>query len=115
MYIETLHDPAGEIQACYCVDTLPALEGSPLFSVEGAPAGLEQARVNIDTLTAMEIDSACSPVHATDPVSGLPVIKGTDRARYIMDSFRVDTTASHATGPGVRLPAGMKMRGLVRK
>ncbi|MFQ5466345.1 MAG: hypothetical protein ACE5EI_10490 [Thermodesulfobacteriota bacterium] len=115
MYIETLHDREGEIKACYCADTLPAQEASPLFSMKGAPEGWEQARVNIDTLTAMEIDSACSSTVETDPASGRPVIVRSDRAGYIMENFKVDTTGSLTPCGGVRLPAGMKIRGLTRR
>jgi len=115
VYIETLHDRDGEIKACYCSDTLPASPDSPLFSMEGAPEGWEQARVNIDTLTAMEIESACSSAVETDPASGRPVIVRADRARYIMENFKIDTTASLTPGGGVRLPEGMKIRGLTRR
>lgn len=114
MYIEVLHDPTGEIMACYCVDTLPVSDGSPLFVMDDAPGGWIQSRVNIDTVTAMEIECACRD-RAVGGAGGEPRIERTDRAEYVMANFTVDLSAEHALPEGVSLAGGMKMRGLKRR
>lgn len=109
MYIEVIHDSEGEVVACYCADTLPSTDGEPLFKVKGMkdsegvfhhglPPGLEQARVNIDTAVAMEIESS-----------------GVERNDYVAANFRVDTKREIPTPPGVRLPEGFTLRGIARK
>lgn len=115
MYVETLHDAQGNIKGCYCADTLPADDGAPLFTVEDVPAGWEQTRINLDTLTAMEVESACRSQAVTDPATGRPVIARKDRAEYLMENYTVDVSTELAPPAGPVLPTGMKMRGLKKK
>lgn len=115
MYIEVLHDSGGNIAACYCADTLPENAGSPMFSIQGGlPAGHEQARLNIDSLTAMEIEAGSGQKAVINPDTGAPEIKDIDRTDYIIQTFKVDTTQEITPPAGVAIPAGMKVRGLVR-
>lgn len=114
MYIEVLHDSTGEIAACCCVDTLPVSDGSPLFVMDGAPAGLIQSRANIDTATAMEIENACRE-RAVVGSDGEPRIDKIDRAEYVMANFIVDLSADHALPEGVELARGMRLMGLKRR
>lgn len=116
MYIETLHDSDGNITTCYCADTLPVNADSPMFSIHGGPpTGHEQARVNIDTLAAMEIDAASGLKAVVNPATGQPEIRNMDRAGYIIQTFKVDTTREITPLAGVSIPPGMKVRGLVRR
>jgi|GEM_PF-6760002 hypothetical protein len=107
MYIEVLHDNAGRIMACYCADTLPSGQGAVL-SFTGVPQGFEHARLNIDTLTAMEIENCSGPKAVIDPANGQPVIEETDRTRYVMDNFEVDLSRTDVLG-------GVSLRGVRRK
>jgi hypothetical protein len=107
MYIEVLHDNTGRILACYCADTLPAGPGA-ILAFTGVPQGLEHARLNIDTLTAMEIESGSGPKAVIDPACGQPVIEETDRTRYIMENFEVDLSRTDVLG-------GVSLRGVRRK
>lgn len=112
MYIEVVHDQTGNIAACYCADTLPVDQAAPLFRIEGGlPAGYEQARVNIDTLTAMEIERACGLKAVIDPVTQAPAIINIERADHVRSLFRVDVS-KELSPPGAALPQGMKMHGL---
>ena len=116
MYIEVLHDAQGNITACYCADTLPVSDGSPLFIVQGGiPAGLEQSRVNIDTLTAMEIDAACGQKAVIDAATGQPKIVCIDRSQYIIQTYKVDLSSEITPPAGVNMPPGMKVKKFVRK
>ncbi len=101
MYIEIIHDAIGQIKHCWCADTLPKDNDSPLFSLSsGIPAGHKQVRINIDTLTAMEIN--------TNATRG-------GGARYIKDNFTIDITKDIPTPPNITLPVGMEMRELRKK
>ena len=117
MYIEIIHDAQGNIVGCWCADTLP--EGGtdqPLVTFEnGLPPGHEQVRINIDTLTAMEIEEACKQKAVVDPVTGEPKIQKLDRAQYIMANYRVDMTQNIPVPAAVKMPAGMQVRILTRK
>ncbi|MBI5902740.1 MAG: hypothetical protein HZB84_04555 [Deltaproteobacteria bacterium] len=116
MYIEVMHDSHGNITACYCADTLPQNDGAPLFTVHGGgPSGHEQARLNIDTLMAMEIDAASGQKAIINPATGAPEIKNIDRTDYIIQTFKVDTAQEITPPAGVSIPAGMKVRGLLRR
>ncbi len=117
MYIEVIHDAQGNITHCYCADTLPENNGSPLFSVGGGlPVGHEQARLNIDTLTAMEIEDACGIQAVMNPITNQPEIKRIDRAEHIVRTFKVDTTLDKTPKkPLKNMPAQLKMRGMVKK
>lgn len=114
MFIEVLHDSGGNIMACYCSDTLPAANGSPFAVYSGIPEGCVQARVNIDTITAMEIEDGCGLKAVIDPETREPVLVRTERPEYIMSNFTVDTV-TELDSSSVLMPSGMKMRGLVRK
>lgn len=115
MYIEALHDSDGKIAACYCADTLPANAGSPMFSIQGGPPpGHEQARLNIDSLTAMEIDAGSGHKAVINPATGAPEVKYIDRTDYIIQTFKVDTAQEITPPAGVAIPPGMKVRGLLR-
>lgn len=116
MYIEALHDSDGNIVTCYCADTLPASADSTMFSIRGGtPAGHEQARLNIDSLTAMEIEAGSGRKAVINPATGAPEIRNIDRTEYIIQTFKVDTTREITPPAGVSLPAGMKVRGLARR
>lgn len=116
MYIEVVHDAEGNITHCYVADTLPVQDGSPLFTVEGGlPVGEEQARINIDTMTAMEIDGACGDKAVLDPVTGEPKIVSIERAQYITENYIVDTSAVITPPVEAKIPTGMKVKGLVKK
>lgn len=114
MYIEVLHDPAGNIVSCYCADTLPVESGSPFFRIEGGtPAGYEHSRINIDTVVAMEIENSCGLKAVIDPATLEPAIVNVDRADYVMKTFKVDVNAEVYARADV-LPEGMRMRALKR-
>ena len=116
MYIEVLHDAQGNIAACWCADTLPEKNNEPLFVAEGGlPAGHEQARLNIDTLTAMEIEAASGHKAVVDPQTGQPKIVNIDRTQYIMQAFKADVTRDITLPAGVDLPVAMKVRGIIRQ
>lgn len=116
MYIEVLHDSHGNIAACWCADTLPRNNGSFMFSVQGGvPAGYEQARINIDTVTAMEIEAASGQKAVMDISTGQPGIINVDRAEHVMQAFKADVTREITPPAGALLPAGMKIRGIIRK
>lgn len=91
MYVEILHDEFGRIKACYCSDTLPVEPGAPILSFSGVPQGLSHARVNIDTLTAIEIENGSRPRAVIDPSTGQPRIEEVDRARFVIDNYEVET------------------------
>lgn len=107
MYIEVLHDNSGRIMACYCADTLPVERGAILAFI-GVPQGLEHARLNIDTLTAMEIENGSGPKAVIDQANGQPMIAEADRTRYIMDNFEVDLSRTDVMG-------GVCLKGVRRK
>ena len=90
MYIEVLHDNSGNIMACYCSDTLPGDPASPMLAFTGIPQGLNHARLNIDTLTAMEIESKSGPRAVIDQATGQARIEEADRTRFVMDNFTID-------------------------
>lgn len=115
MYIEVLHDVTGAIMNCYCADTLPSDPEAALFRLkDGLPYGLEHARINLDTLGAMEIEGACGLQAVIDPSTLKPSIVDLDRALYVMRNFRVDVTQAVAAPSTVRLPPGVSMRRLKR-
>lgn len=115
MFIEVLHEPNGKIRACYCADTLPLESGSPIVSYDSIPAGSEQCWINIDTLTAMEIEAASGLRAVIDPATGQPAIVKIDRAEYVMQAFDVDTSKELAPSQGFAVPTGLKLRELIRK
>lgn len=115
MFIEVLHDSNGNIMACYCADTLPIQSSLPLVRYEQIPSGCEQARINIDTVTAMEVEVGSGDNAVIDPVTQQPVLIHTDRAEYIMNHFKADLTLEITPPQGISLPLGMKIRGLERK
>lgn len=132
MYIEVVHDDQGNILSCYCADSLPEKGGAPFFEhifdeLDGAgnqtgkktkalPPGLEHVRLNIDTITAMEIEEASGQKAVINPATGLPEIVTIDRTQVIREMFTVDRGRNHAQGKTLRaLPPGMAMRGLTRK
>lgn len=116
MYIEVLHDNIGNINHCYCVDTMPVIDGSAFFTCkEGVPGGLTQARINIDTIIAMEIEAGSGQKAMIDPVTGLPFIIFVSRSEYIIQNFLVDMNNPVIPPIGILLPAGMGMKGLTRK
>lgn len=107
MYIEVLHDDNGRIMACYCADTFPAAEGA-MLTFTGVQQGLTHARLNIDTLTAMEIESGSGPRAVIDPATGQPRVEEMDRTRYVMDNFEVDLAS-------VVVQGGVSLMGVRRK
>ncbi|MCC6502322.1 MAG: hypothetical protein IT362_04190 [Deltaproteobacteria bacterium] len=94
MYIEVLHDNSGKIKACYCSDTLPTDPASPILAFTGIPQGLSHARLNIDTLTAIEIENGSVPKAVIDQATGQARIEEADRTRFVMDNFEADLTLS---------------------
>lgn len=116
MFIEVLHDAKGKILSCFCADTLPEAPGEPLFRAKSElPAGVEQARINIDTVTAMEIDQACGPRPVIDAASGALSISDVHRPQYVIERFLVDTSNEICAPAGVSVPQGIRLRGLLRK
>ncbi len=107
MYSEVLHDDSGNIKACYCADTLPLGANAPMFRFSGVPDGLTHARLNIDTLTAMEIESGCGTRAELDE-SGNPVLVSVDRTMYIMENFVVDLDTE-------LVQVGLVLRGIKKK
>lgn len=115
MYIEVLHDATGAILNCYCADTLASDPSAALFRIdEGLPDGLEHARVNMDTIMAMEIEGACGLQAVLDPSTGKPALIDVDRASHIMRSFIIDTTGAVAVPSTIRLAPGVTMRRLIK-
>lgn len=115
MYIEVLHDATGAVLNCYCADTLPSDPSAALFRLEeGLPDGLEHARVNMDTILAMEIEAACGLQAVIEPLTGKPSLVDVDRALYIMRNFMIDMTAAVVVPATVRLAWGLTMRRLKR-
>lgn len=110
MYIEVLHDELGSIKACYCSDTLPAEPASPILSFAGVPQGLIHARLNIDTLTAIEIESGSRPRAVIDPLTGQPRIEEVDRARFVIENYEADLTKPVGT-----LSGGVSLTSIKRK
>lgn len=100
MYIEVLHDELGRIMACYCSDTLPVEPGAPILSFTGVPQGLRHARLNIDTLTAIEIEDGSRPRAVIDPSTGQPRIEEVDRARFVIDNYEVDCSQTSGAPQG---------------
>ena len=115
MFIEVLHDSVGNIVSCYCSDTLPVSDGSPFAVHSRIPDGCAQARINIDTVTAMEIEAGSGIKAVLDEATGKPVVVNFERAGYIMGNFMVDLAAEARIPSAVNMPPGMLMRGLVRK
>ncbi|WKZ33684.1 MAG: hypothetical protein QY316_04585 [Thermodesulfobacteriota bacterium] len=107
MYSEVLHDGSGNIKACYCADTLPVEANAPMFRFTGVPDGFAHARLNIDTLTAMEIEAGCGTRAELDG-GGNPVLVNVDRTMYIMENFVVDLEAELAH-------EGLVLRGIKKK
>lgn len=113
MYIEVVHDTTGNIVTCYCADTLPVSEGEPIFTVQGGlPEGFEQARINLDTLTAMEIEAACGQRAVVE--DGQPKIVTIERSVYVAQNYRVDVETVITPPAGLSIPAGIKIRRIVK-
>ena len=104
MFIEIIHDANGNIEHCWQADTLP--EGGvdvPMVSVKGGlPTGLEQVRINVDTITELQVIAV-----AISAKVGI--------AEYIRDKFDVDLDMTISLPSQVKLPSGMKMRALKMK
>lgn len=114
MFIEVAHDSTGNIVGCWAANTLPEGGGdTPLASVSNLPVGTEQCRINIDTLTVMEIDQNCGQKAVI--VGGAPKIVFVSYSEYISQNYRVDMSQEIPVPAGISTPAGMKMRMLVRK
>jgi chorismate synthase len=58
MFIEVLHDTIGNIISA-TVPTRSRRDGSPFAVYSRIPDGCAQARININTVTAMEIEAGC--------------------------------------------------------
>jgi hypothetical protein len=56
----------------------------------------------------MEIENGSGPRAVMDQATGLPKIEETDRTRYVMDNFAVDTARELAQG-------GVSLKGIRRK
>lgn len=114
MFVEVVHNPEGDIIGCWAANTLPeGGEEAPLVAVSQLPEGCSQARINIDTLTAMEIDQNCG--QKARIVNGEPRIVFVSYSEYISQLYRVDVSQEVQIPAGVKVPAGMKMRGLIEK
>lgn len=101
MYIELIHDAAGNIKHVWCSDTLPKKNDVPMFKLSGTlPAGYKQVRINTDTVMDMEINAMAD-------IGG--------GARYVKDTFNINITKNVPTPSAVKLPPGMVMRELKRK
>ena len=113
MHIEVLHDSnTGEILGCYCADTLPKKAGGALFVLDPMPEDSEQARINIDTLTAMQIEVVTgSQAHI---INDKPVVVQVDRSIYIRENYKVDVSKELPLPEGVTLPEGLKVRSLIK-
>ena len=117
MYIEVELNTAGDITACWVADTLPKAGGDKPLVIygEGLPAGHEMVRASVDTVTAMAIEEACKEQAVIDPVTKKPKIQQLDRAEYIVNNFRVDMAKNIHIPASIKLPKGMKMRGLIAR
>lgn len=114
MFIEVVHNAGGDILSCWVANTLPEGGGdTPLVSVSQLPDGMAQARINIDTLTAMEIDQKCGQKAIIE--NGQAKIVFIPHAQYIAQNFKVDVTKETPIPIDVTIPAGMKVRGLIKK
>lgn len=91
MYIEVIYDRSGSIKACCCADTLPT-GGGAMFRRGNPDDSLTHARVNVDTLTAIEIEES-SGAKAVVGTDGRPRVVHVERAAYIMENFEVDLLA----------------------
>jgi len=113
MFIEVIHNEKGDIISCWAANTLPEGGGdAPLASGAQLSAGTAQARINIDTLTAMEIDQKCGQKAII--VNGAAKIVFIPYAQYIAQNFKVDVTKEVPIPIDVTIPAGMKVRVLIR-
>lgn len=115
MFIEVLHDSVGNIVSCYCSDTLPVSDGSPFVVYSRIPDGCAQARINIDTVTAMDIEAGSGMKAVLDEATGKPAVVNVERGEYIMSNFMVDLTCKARIPSHVNMPPGMLMHGLARK
>jgi hypothetical protein len=79
-----------------------------MLTFTGIPQGLTHARLNIETLTAVEIENESGPKAVIDPVTGQPRIEEMDRTRYVMDNFEVDLAQAAEKG-------GVSFKGIRRK
>ena len=110
MYIEVIHNGEGQIEMCYCADTLPMKNNDPLFTVAGElPEDFEQARINIDTLTAMAIDAASGPVAIEGEVVNI------SKSDHIRNTYIVDMSHEITPPEGVNIPEGFKVRSIKKK
>lgn len=116
MYIEVEHDKDGNLVGqIRCDDTLPINPQGKFFEREGGlPAGLKQARIQLDTLTAMAIEQGCGQ-KAVINSKGEPEIVFIDRCDFIRQNFKVDMTHEIPIPPGVKFPRELGMRSLVKK
>lgn len=116
MYIEVEHDKDGNIVGhIRCDDCLPQNHNEPMFWREaGLPPDMEQSRIYLDTLTAMEIEHN-SGQKAVINESGQPEIVCIDRTDYIRQNFKVDMTQEIPIPAGMKFPAKLKMRKLIKK
>ncbi len=114
MYIEVIHDQDGNIVGCWCENFYPANPGEPWVRPAAAlPEGLVQARINIDTMLAMEISQESGKKAVI--VGGQPQIVDIAPSEYIMSAFKVDMSQVITPPASVQVPQGMMVRGFVRK
>ena len=83
----------------------------PFFTVSDQTENTEQARINIDTLTAMLIDQKSGKQAIIK--EGVARMVDVDRASYIVQNYLVDISQEIAS-PGIELPEGFKMRALIK-
>ena len=103
MYIEVLHDIEGQIISCYCTDTLPLDSETKFFEIEeDMPQGMSQCRINIDTITAMQIDSMSDR-------------QGVERSAYVKENFIVNIVDNISLPNNVILPEGMNIKSMIVK
>mgnify|MGYP001565054526 CR=1 FL=1 len=94
MYIEVICDAQGGIIGCWQSDLLPETNGEPLVTFkDGLPPACSQSRINIDTMTAMEIDAESKRT-------------GVDRAEYIRRTFKVNINKE------ITIPLGVVLKGI---
>lgn len=117
MYIEVEIDEIGDIFGCYCSDIMPEDTHKPWVRyLKGLPEGHSQVRINIDTVTAMEIKAGSGQQPYQDPDTGALSIITVSQSDYITENFKVDMTCEHEHPKmGKGLPDGMKICGLERK
>lgn len=114
MYIEVIHNQDGNILGCWCDHFYPKDHDQPWVRVQGGlPEGQVQARINIDTMLAMEISQESGEKAIIE--NGQPKIVNIVPSEYIMSTFKVDMSQVITPPASVQVPQGMLVRGLIRK